>query len=320
MTAACCSLIFMVVGWQDPAAAPAGDEDPTVTYAGNACVECHANLPGRLGEIALLEWRNSVHYANKVSCDGCHGGDAGVEAGQFDTPEAFKNASHLQRDTKFLTADTAADQFISAVRGRNVSYFCGKCHALIKEKHLGSPHGDYGDPSCLYCHARTAEGRYTHRIEPATLDIIDIRGREENGRCAVCHKQSTMAAVGQIKQTLVAATDQINIAADRQAELVEHGYRSLELQGLTEHGQEVHSRLRRVFHSFDMREINDFTGEITALAERTERTHELLTSLSETRSSQTIVSLVVVVFLLSFAALLLYYEKVFCTSHTVDTR
>jgi hypothetical protein len=289
----------------------------TDPYAGNNCVQCHQDLPGRLGEIVLLEWKNSVHYANSVTCDGCHGGDATLRTEQFDSVEAFKNAAHLQRDPHFLLAAAEAGRFVSSVRGREVSYFCGKCHALVKEKHLGSPHGDYGDPSCLYCHARADEGHFTHLIRSATLDIIDTRGIEQGGRCAVCHKAATMEAVAQIKSTMAATEALINQASDHYDALLEQGYRSLELAGLQEHGREVHSRLRRVFHSFDMREINDFAGEIKGLAERTARTHELLERLAHTRRRQTLVGLAVCAFLLGFAGLLLYYKRAFCPENVL---
>ncbi|MHC4511564.1 MAG: multiheme c-type cytochrome, partial [Planctomycetota bacterium] len=43
-------------------------------YKDNACVSCHQNLPGKLSAI-VQEWRQSIHFQNNVTCDGCHGGD-----------------------------------------------------------------------------------------------------------------------------------------------------------------------------------------------------------------------------------------------------
>ncbi|MEE8169863.1 MAG: hypothetical protein V3T70_04880 [Phycisphaerae bacterium] len=90
---------------------------------------------------------------------------------------------------------------------------------------------------------------------------------------------------------------------------MDRGYRSLELAELQQHGGDVHSRLRRVFHSFDMREINDFAGEFKGPAERTAYTHGLLQRPATTRRNQTIIGLGVCGFLLSFAGMLLYYKK-----------
>lgn len=291
-------------------AAPAEDK-----FANNACVRCHENLPGRLGEIVSLEWRHSVHHDNSVGCDGCHGGDASLRAEQFPDAEAFKQASHLSRDARFLAMTQATGQFVNRVRGREVSYFCGKCHALVKEKHLGSPHGDNGDPTCLYCHARSPEGRVTHRIEHASLDIIDPRSRDQGGLCSPCHQAPTMQAVSQIKATLARTTALIDEASEQYEGLTKKGYRSLELATLQQHGQEVQSRLRRVFHSFDMREINGFAGEIQALSERTTRTHDLLEQVGRMRRRQAMVGLGIAGFLLCFAGLLLHYKRTYCLEH-----
>lgn len=294
-----------------PASSPASED----AFAENACVRCHQRLPGGLGEIATHQWKASVHYANRVACDGCHGGDATAREEQFPNAEAWKLASHMARDPKFLVAPSRSDTFVDRVRGREVSYFCGKCHSLIKEKHLGSPHGNNGDPTCLYCHARAADGHFTHEIRPASLDIIDTRGREEGGRCSPCHQAPTMQAVRQIKTTLAQTSELIEEASKEQEDLVHRGYRSLELAGLQEHGEEVNSRLRRVFHSFDMREINGFAGEVKALAERTSRTHDLLEQVSHMRRRQTVVALAICAFLLAFVGLLLHYKHAYCLEH-----
>lgn len=317
MTALCvillsCSVVLAAPSAEAPPPAGAGGED---AFAQNACVRCHENLSGRLGEITHLEWKKSVHYANGVGCEGCHGGDASLRPEQFRSADEFKNASHQARDPRLLALQRGPEQFVSRVRGREVSYFCGKCHGLVKEKHLGSPHGDNGDPTCLYCHARRADGTSTHEIHTATLEIVDTRSREEGGRCAPCHQAPTMEAVGQIKKTLAGTAALIDDASKQYEALVERGYRSLELAGLQEHGREVHSRLRRVFHSFDMREINGFAGEIQALAERTTRTHQLLEQVRAMRRRQTVVGLGVCAFLLAFVALLLFYKRTYCLEH-----
>lgn len=307
-------LVAALVGVLRAGEPPLG-ESAADRFAGNACVHCHEDLPGRLGSIVSLEWKESVHYANGVACDGCHGGDPAVRREQFATLDEFKNAAHMARDPKFLTVQAQPEAFVSRVRGREVSYFCGKCHALVKEKHLGSPHGNNGDPTCLYCHARGPDGHGTHRIVPAALDIIDTRGREAGGRCSPCHQAPTMQAVGQIKATLAKTAGLIDGASRQYEELTHRGYRSLELAGLQQHGLEIHSQLRRVFHSFDMREITNFAGEIQGLAERTDRVHTLIDQVIQKRRRQTLVGLGVTSFLLCFVGLLLYYKKTFCLEH-----
>ena len=280
----------------------AGSAEP---FADNACVQCHRDLPGRSSEIVDLEWKHSVHFAANVGCDGCHGGNAALRREQFASDEEFKKAAHLERSPEFLLMYRNAE-FVSAARGRSVSYLCGKCHAKIKEQHLGSPHGEFGDPTCLYCHSQG-----THKIAPATLAIIDTRGRAEAGRCSPCHRSGTMQAVARIKLMLNNTEERIRASGAQYKQLETWGYRNLELEKLHHHAAEVRSQLRQIFHSFNMRDITNFAAEIDAVADRTEASFQLIQRLRETQRRQTAVGSAAVVLLLSFAALLIYYKRAF---------
>jgi len=271
----------------------------------NACIFCHKDLPGKLSGV-IEEWKQSMHFKNGVTCDNCHGGDASVNSQQFENSEEFKKRSHLQRDREFFVIDKPDSNFTSSVRGRNVSYFCGKCHAQIKEKHLGSPHGDLGDPTCLYCH-----GQGSHAIRESNVDIIDTRTRTEGGRCALCHRAATMEAVANIKKTLVDAQQKLNSVTEQYALLEEKGYKNLEMERIYHHSKETLSMLRQTFHSFNMREINNFASAIKENAELTQSTYDMIVSLEQAKVKQAEIGAASVVFLLSFAALLLYYRKKF---------
>jgi hypothetical protein len=280
--------------------------DRLAPYADNACIQCHRDLAGRSSEIVNLEWAHSVHYDAKVTCDGCHGGDPSVKRESFESDDQFKAASHLRRDPEFLSLHKPDRDFVTAARGRSVSYFCGKCHSDIKEKHLGSPHGGFGDPSCLYCH-----GQGSHQITDATPDIIDTRSREENGRCTRCHTASTMQAVARIKHILIDTQQQIESSGQAYRVLESLGYRNLELERLHHHAAEVQSQLRRIFHSFDMREINNFASEIQDTVDRTTATLELVQRVHEAQRRQTIVGIGAVTLLLSLAGLMVFYKRSF---------
>ncbi len=287
--------------------APAGG-DP---FAANACINCHRDVPGRSSQIVELEWKHSVHFKAGVTCDGCHGGNAAVRREQYDSDEAFKKAAHLDRNPEFLLL-FQQKEFVSAAHGRSVSYFCGKCHAKIKEQHLGSPHGEFGDPTCLYCHAQmTRDGQGSHKITPASAAIIDTRDRSERGRCSPCHRSATMQAVARIQAMLIDTEKQIKESGERYAKLESWGYRNLELEKLHHHAKEARSQLRQIFHSFNMREINNFAGEIQATVDRTTATFELVERLRQTQRQQTVVGALAVLLLLSFAALLVYYKHTF---------
>jgi hypothetical protein len=287
------------VAAQTPAAA-----DP---YAGNNCVQCHRNQAGRLAEIVDLEWAKSVHFENKVACDGCHGGDASLQRDQFPTEEAFKQAAHLTRNPEFFELRGGESGFVRRARGRSISYFCGRCHTEVMEKHLGSPHGNFGDPSCVFCH-----GQGSHAIGRASLDIIDTRPRTEGGRCAPCHQAATMKTVADIKELLAKTADRIDASAASFLELEKLGYRNLALGEMHHHTGETHSRLRRVFHSFNMREINELAHSIEAVAQQTDAARDLVVGLHQAQRTQTLVGLGAVVFLLLFAALLLFYKHAYC--------
>jgi len=279
-------------------------------YADNACVQCHRDLPGRSSEIVELQWKHSVHYAANVGCDGCHGGNPSLRLDQFASRDEWKRASHRQRNPEFLTMRRDRDLFVGSARGRSVSYFCGKCHDQIKEKHLGSPHGDFGDPTCLYCH-----GQGSHKITDATPQIIDTHGRAEQGRCSPCHEASTMQVVKQIKQTLVDTEQRISESGQLYNELESWGYHNLELEKLHHHAGEVHSQLRQIFHSFNMREIDNFASEIQEVADRTTETHELIQRQRQVRRQQTGMGLLAVCLLLSVAGVLVYYKHSFLGPH-----
>jgi len=303
--------VALLNGPQEHVAAPSAEEtaaeDP---YAKNACVQCHRNLAGRSAEIVDLEWAKSVHYRNNVACDGCHGSDASLTRDQFPSEEAFKEAAHLGRNPEFVLFRGSEGSFVSRARGRSISYFCGRCHTEIMEKHLGSPHGNFGDPSCLYCH-----GQGSHAIQHATIDIIDTRPRSESGRCALCHQAATMQVVADLKEILKTTAARIDSSAEEFIKLEEMGYRNLALAEMHHHTADTHSRLRRVFHSFNMRDVSELARSIESVGQQTDYTHELVQSLHRARKTQTVVGLGAVVFLLAFAGLLVFYKKVYLDHH-----
>lgn len=274
-------------------------------YKDNACLSCHQNLPGKLS-LVVEEWKQSIHFRNNVSCDGCHGGDPSVKREQFDNEEVFKNRSHLHRDQEFWLISRTDSLFTSAARGRSVSYFCGKCHSNIKEKHLGSPHGDLGNPTCLYCH-----GMGSHAIQESTPKIIDVRSRREGGRCAVCHRAATMETVSKIFNILVNAQTQLENSSKLYGWLEEHGYKNLAMEKMYHHSRETLSQLRQTFHSFNMREINESASTIGTNADLTQETYDMVKTLGTVKARQAKLGISSVLFLLSFAGLLLIYRKMY---------
>ena len=145
----CISLAFLVACIIKPVAAA----DVSVRDE-NVCIRCHGAQPGRLGEPVKL-WRESIHAANNVACNGCHGGD----------PQDAVNAMSPARG------------FLGAPEETAIPAFCGRCHVGVAKDYLSSAHGralGKGGPTCVTCHGN-------HLVVKATLDIINEK------RCSACH-------------------------------------------------------------------------------------------------------------------------------------
>lgn len=332
-----------------PPVDPAGPEQ---WYAGNACVQCHRDHGDRLAEIVDLEWKKSVHYENNVPCEGCHGGDASLRRHDFLFDEEFKEASHLSFNAEFLFLRDRAgvgaareegisyacrechgegsierqlgdphegpgasaclfsrDGGVSMSRGRGIAYICGKCHMRAAEKHLASPHGSFGAPSCLFCH-----GNGSHAIPAASIDILDARPRDQLGRCSPCHKPGTMNVVAQIREMLEQTAEMIKVSAGQFQDLQDMGYRSLALEEMHGHIDEILRNLREELHGSDIRTINELARSIKHVAKQTAYDHELVQALQDARLRQTRIALGAAALLMVLVVMLVLYRKVFCVS------
>ena len=121
-----------------------------------------------------------------------------------------------------------------------------------------------------------------------------------------------MSTVAEIKGILETTSELIDSSAAQFTELEEMGYRNLALGEAHHHTPETHSRLRRSFHSFNMREINELVNSIEAVAGQTNYAFELVIALGGARRTQAIVGLFSVVFMLVFAGVIIYYKHAFC--------
>jgi hypothetical protein len=118
------------------------------------CITCHARLKGRLSDPVQL-WRGSIHAANGITCDKCHGGD----------PKDSANAMSPERS------------FIGAPKEHDVPSFCGRCHRGIRDDYARSAHGSslgHGGPTCVTCHSN-------HAVVKASIELINEK------LCGRCH-------------------------------------------------------------------------------------------------------------------------------------
>lgn len=334
------------------AAAPAEPPGPEQWYADNACIECHRAEGGRLAEIVDEGWAKSVHYENNTPCQSCHGGDASLKREDFASDEAFKETSHLTFNAELLFLRDRADVGVaredgisyacrechqgdnigkqlgdphegserspclwsryggvSVSRARGIAYICAKCHTKAAEKHLGSPHGNFGNPSCLFCH-----GDGSHAIPLAALDILDIRPREELGRCSPCHKPSTMNVVAKIRETLEQTAEMIEVSTVQFQDLQKMRYRNLALAEMHAHVDDIRRSLREVLHGSNIREVNELARSMKNVAKLTAYDYELVEALQDARQRQTEIAIGAAALLLVLVGMLVLYRRAFCKS------
>jgi hypothetical protein len=219
---------------QGPAPAPAPKPD-------SSCVTCHARQEGQL-QAPIAAWRQSVHA--KVGCEGCHGGDVGDER---------------------LAHSPTAD-FVGTPRLREYPYMCGKCHAEIRDRHIGSVHGANGLPHCVSCHG----AHEVRRPDPGAIIT--------EAACSKCHpyaKAQTAQEMLQKARGLLAELD----AFKRQ---VQH------VPGVVGLLDKMHQQLRldragvvSTFHSFRIGDIQQIGSNadrvlktVAALRDREDRRQE----------------------------------------------
>lgn len=247
----------------------------------NGCIGCHINAPGVLSQ-AVVDWTKSIHSVNQVTCDSCHGGDPDVTGSPNDGLSV--EAAHF-----------SPTRFIRRPRPIKVSYFCGQCHVAIMEKHLGSPHGENVNPTCIFCHGH-------HRVEAPTTSII------KPGRCTACHDFQN---AGQVRDILERTESTIAELEELAGVLETYHYRNLALDEMHHHSQSTITQLRVAFHSFNLGEVTNFASQLEAVLEQTRRTLEVVQDKEAARKVQVRIGVVVAAFVLLFAVLLMQYKRLY---------
>jgi len=143
---------------------PGAGTAETAGATGNACIDCHQNLPpGTRISTRHLDFIGSIHDRAGVVCSECHGGDpAGAD----------KESAHQG----VLPAADAN----SRIYFRTIPNTCGRCHqaelaAFTKSRHYAQLETTGRGPNCVTCHGSMA----THVLKAADVE----------GFCVVCHNQ-----------------------------------------------------------------------------------------------------------------------------------
>jgi hypothetical protein len=193
------------------------------------CIQCHGSQPGRLGA-PVAAWRTSVHAANGISCNNCHGGD----------PSDFAMAMSPERG------------FLGAPKDTAIPAFCGRCHVGVKEDYLNSAHGHAlgrGGPQCVTCHGN-------HAVQRATPDLINERD------CTRCHDFERARVIK------AAMTDTDRQITDLELSLVELKKSGVATQQMDGDLFAVRNRFHRLFHSVEVEKVRSQTAGFQADLEK----------------------------------------------------
>jgi hypothetical protein len=139
VVALCWAVVFILCGTAAPAAQGRG-----------ACVTCHTFLGGELAR-PVVEWNGSIHQQNGITCDLCHGGDAGVDVGNV---KGLAGQEFADRMSRAMSKDHG---FIGKPSGKALFNLCGQCHRQSVDRYAKSIMGkaylnQQGGPSCVTCH------------------------------------------------------------------------------------------------------------------------------------------------------------------------
>jgi hypothetical protein len=158
--ALCCAALFILWGTAGHA-----------QQGASACVACHTFLGGKLGQ-PVAEWEGSIHQQNGITCDLCHGGDAGVDVGTVRDLAGQEFADRMSR------AMSKSNGFIGKPSGKAMFAVCSKCHRDSVDRYAKSIMGrsyleNKGGPSCVSCH---------HAHRNAMPEVPKV--------CESCHKDT----------------------------------------------------------------------------------------------------------------------------------
>jgi hydroxylamine dehydrogenase len=162
-------------------------DNPQISEAGKACIECHASsTPG-----IVEQWKGSAHAQKGVDCYSCHQAAAG-------DPATFDHYGH--KIAVIVTPNYCARCHDAEVKQFEKSHhaaaakFIGSLDNMLGEIVEGGPAANNG---CRQCHGSEVKYVGDGRFDPATWPnsgIGRINPDGSKGTCAACHSFSTATA------------------------------------------------------------------------------------------------------------------------------
>ncbi|MGW8312925.1 MAG: cytochrome c3 family protein [Desulfuromonadales bacterium] len=211
----CLFVVLVAAWWSVPAPLLAADD--------TVCIQCHSGQEGHLAA-PVADWRTSIHAANGISCNDCHGGDP----------------------TDFAMAMSPERGFIGAPEYTEVPDFCGRCHVGVAKEYKAGAHGkaiNNGGAQCVVCHGN-------HAIQRASLDLIN----EES--CTRCHTYERAAL---IKMSLVETDTIIKKVENNLNRLYRLGFNVEDMKGEVFNQR---NRFHRIFHGVDVERVRQETAGV----------------------------------------------------------
>jgi hypothetical protein len=179
---------------------------PLVMYHGaegieNSCITCHRNLPkSTIIGSKYLDWKNSIHAKESITCDRCHGG----------------NPSDKQKESAHSGVYNSSNPK-SRVYYKHAPGMCGACHRREFNAFKTSTHYNYlerigAGPTCVTCH----ESHATRLITPWQIPLT----------CEECHnkRMGINPEIPRQAQALLLLINETSLLARCAKERIPEGY------------------------------------------------------------------------------------------------
>ncbi len=200
-------------------------------------LECHEDVIRKRATDNFQQWSDSIHSKYYVTCDTCHGGDAGIktEAGAHATMKNIDNPN-------------------SPIYFKNIPDTCGKCHAGELDHFKNTMHyqrlkAESRAPSCVTCH------------QPHSFKVL--KASELTAMCSVCHNPKDQIAAASVPKDAKLALDkqkefqeEVLKAKDAVAQAKAKGMDVSTAQMDIDKAQAVMNDIPSLWHGFNLKDFD----------------------------------------------------------------
>jgi hypothetical protein len=250
-------------------------------------LECHADEFKGIATSAYIQWSESKHGLNKITCDKCHGGDPGAY---------YKEDAH-----KGIIPPTDPS---SPLYYTKVPELCGQCHrkeleAFKESKHYALLETLHQAPSCTTCHP-------PHKY--------DVRKPEEFVRfCGACHAEDGGVAPlnipyesERVLEKTVLLKESLELLENRAKEAKKQGYEVSDVISTIKLAEKELEQIPEKWHSFDISGLKtSIDGAEAKYISAKSQLQQILSPKVEAKEEKAIPGFTGFTFLVALAAILL---------------